>query len=97
MWTCKLCSQAKNPVDVKICKTCGRARGHNPEGYRKHLAEIRKWNAQAGGEEVEETFTLSDSWGLICGLILMFLIIGVLTWAYLEDQKDAAMLENQEL
>eukprot|EP00403_Amphidinium_massartii_P008287 CAMPEP_0178423554 /NCGR_PEP_ID=MMETSP0689_2-20121128/27748_1 /TAXON_ID=160604 /ORGANISM="Amphidinium massartii, Strain CS-259" /LENGTH=53 /DNA_ID=CAMNT_0020045151 /DNA_START=138 /DNA_END=299 /DNA_ORIENTATION=+ len=45
-----------------------------------------------GHREEEEHWT--DYWGLILGAILLVVIASVLTWAYLEDQKDAARLEQ---
>mmetsp|Transcript_30333 Transcript_30333/g.48589 ORF Transcript_30333/g.48589 Transcript_30333/m.48589 type:complete len:133 (-) Transcript_30333:116-514(-) len=42
----------------------------------------------------DEPFKWSDAGGLICGLILLVFIICVLTWAYLEDLKDARLAEE---
>mmetsp|Transcript_11252 Transcript_11252/g.21182 ORF Transcript_11252/g.21182 Transcript_11252/m.21182 type:complete len:137 (-) Transcript_11252:194-604(-) len=42
----------------------------------------------------DEPFRWSDAWGLICGLILLVFIVCVLTWAYLEDLREARELEE---
>eukprot|EP00930_Biecheleria_cincta_P046686 TRINITY_DN32231_c0_g1_i1.p1 TRINITY_DN32231_c0_g1~~TRINITY_DN32231_c0_g1_i1.p1 ORF type:complete len:118 (+),score=22.17 TRINITY_DN32231_c0_g1_i1:79-432(+) len=42
----------------------------------------------------DEPFRWSEAWGLICGLILLVFIIAVLTWAYLEDLREARELEE---
>lgn len=43
---------------------------------------------------VDEPFRWSDAWGLICGLILLIFIVSVLSWAYLEDLREARELEE---
>mmetsp|Transcript_83736 Transcript_83736/g.217999 ORF Transcript_83736/g.217999 Transcript_83736/m.217999 type:complete len:124 (+) Transcript_83736:60-431(+) len=96
-WTCHLCSQTRNTEENETCITCGRARGHDPEKYRKRLQEIRKWNGH-GDSEYDDEFRWSDSWGLILGLLLLAVIIGLLVWAYYEDQKEAlGDQDNNEL
>eukprot|EP00440_Ansanella_granifera_P062530 gb/GFBE01067801.1/.p1 GENE.gb/GFBE01067801.1/~~gb/GFBE01067801.1/.p1 ORF type:complete len:115 (+),score=21.41 gb/GFBE01067801.1/:1-345(+) len=42
----------------------------------------------------DEPFRWSDAWGLICGLILLLFIVSVLTWAYLEDLREAREMEE---
>eukprot|EP00434_Breviolum_minutum_P038437 symbB.v1.2.034093.t1/scaffold4322.1/size41248/4 len=43
---------------------------------------------------IDEPFRWSDAWGLICGLILLVFIVTVLSWAYLEDLREARELEE---
>mmetsp|Transcript_16674 Transcript_16674/g.29184 ORF Transcript_16674/g.29184 Transcript_16674/m.29184 type:complete len:103 (+) Transcript_16674:56-364(+) len=45
-------------------------------------------------EPPEEPFRWSDAWGLICGLILLVFIVAVLSWAYLEDLREAREMEE---
>mmetsp|Transcript_66436 Transcript_66436/g.131008 ORF Transcript_66436/g.131008 Transcript_66436/m.131008 type:complete len:125 (-) Transcript_66436:82-456(-) len=87
-WKCKLCAQTRNTEDMENCKTCGRARGHSPERYRKRRREIRQGDWQAECDDGDEG-SWGDAWGLIVGLILLVLIVVALAWAFYEDRKEA--------
>mmetsp|Transcript_52509 Transcript_52509/g.125452 ORF Transcript_52509/g.125452 Transcript_52509/m.125452 type:complete len:117 (+) Transcript_52509:102-452(+) len=91
-WTCQLCAQKRNTEDNDRCMTCGRPRGHNPEKYQQRLQEIRKWSEMAeGGFAMEqEGGGLSDSWGLCLGIAMLMLMIGLLVWAHIQDENEAA-------
>eukprot|EP00747_Dinoflagellata_sp_TGD_P167250 gnl/TRDRNA2_/TRDRNA2_191305_c0_seq1.p1 gnl/TRDRNA2_/TRDRNA2_191305_c0~~gnl/TRDRNA2_/TRDRNA2_191305_c0_seq1.p1 ORF type:complete len:105 (-),score=10.41 gnl/TRDRNA2_/TRDRNA2_191305_c0_seq1:67-381(-) len=93
-WTCKLCSQTRNTIDRDKCMTCARPRDHEPVKYRERLKEIRRWTDHSEFDSNEE-FSWSDSWGLILGLIMIAVIIGLLIWAYLEDQKEQLRDETE--
>eukprot|EP00931_Biecheleriopsis_adriatica_P032862 TRINITY_DN19124_c0_g1_i2.p1 TRINITY_DN19124_c0_g1~~TRINITY_DN19124_c0_g1_i2.p1 ORF type:complete len:105 (+),score=19.96 TRINITY_DN19124_c0_g1_i2:67-381(+) len=81
-WTCRLCEYSKNTEDLPSCKTCGRPRGHEPEQYWQRRKEISSW-----ADEAYEDGGIGEYWGLIVGFIFLVIIVGALTWAYLEDQK----------
>lgn len=40
----------------------------------------------------EEPEHWTDYWGLICGVILLIIIMSVMAWAYMEDQKELATM-----
>ena len=70
------------------CRTCGRPRGHVPDKYNQRLNEIKQWKMPQDYDYGDGS-SWTDSWGLIVGLILLMCIIGLLAWAFYEDQKDA--------
>mmetsp|Transcript_19765 Transcript_19765/g.45864 ORF Transcript_19765/g.45864 Transcript_19765/m.45864 type:complete len:114 (+) Transcript_19765:88-429(+) len=99
-WTCQLCAQKRNTEDTDSCMTCGRPRGHKPEKYHQRLQEIRTWSAMADGgysNVPDDEGGLSDSWGLILGVVMLLAIVALLVWAYIQDENEAASMLQQEL
>mmetsp|Transcript_65661 Transcript_65661/g.122412 ORF Transcript_65661/g.122412 Transcript_65661/m.122412 type:complete len:116 (-) Transcript_65661:154-501(-) len=96
-WTCQLCAQKRNTEDLENCMTCGRPRGHKPEKYHQRLQEIRSWSAMAeGGYQPDDEGGLSDSWGLILGIVMLLAIIGLMVWAYIQDENEAAAVAEAD-
>lgn len=67
-------------------------KGERKEVIRRPVPSYDDYDHDDGPPD--EPFRWSDAWGLICGLILLVFIICVLTWAYLEDLREARELEE---